>query len=33
MTLQDSYDVDNFEQLKVNIMTALVAAVPTKVAP
>lgn len=33
MTLQDSYDVDNFEQLKVNIMTALVAAVPTQVAP
>ncbi|ORY83468.1 telomere length regulation protein-domain-containing protein [Leucosporidium creatinivorum] len=33
MTLQDTYDVDNFEQLKLNIMTALVAAVPTKVAP
>lgn len=33
MTLQDTYDVDNFEHLKLGMLSALVAAVPTKVAP
>lgn len=33
MGLQDQYELDNFESLKLGIMAALVVAVPTKVAP
>ncbi|GAA5900638.1 hypothetical protein JCM6882_000928 [Rhodosporidiobolus microsporus] len=33
MALQDQYELDNFDQLRQNILVALVAACPTEVAP
>jgi len=33
MTLQDNYELDNFEQSRQNMLVALIAACPVEVAP